>query len=132
MAETAGRGDESAPFFAACARGELIVQGCASCGHRQFYPRRWCLNCGSTSLGWVSASGEGELVTYSVVRRAPSAAHKHRVPYVIGIVKLPEGPQMMASIVDVEIGALTPGMPVRIVPTADPAPCFAPAKETTP
>jgi uncharacterized protein len=132
MAETAGRGDESAPFFAACARGELIVQGCASCGHRQFYPRRWCLACGSTDLGWVPASGDGELVTYSVVRRAPSAAHKHRVPYVIGIVKLPEGPQMMASIVGAGTGALTPGMAVRIVPAVDTAPCFAPAEEAAP
>jgi uncharacterized OB-fold protein len=126
----AGRADESAPFFQACERGELIVQGCAACGNRQFYPRHWCLACGSTDLGWVPASGAGELVTYSVVRRAPSAAHKHRVPYVIGIVKLPEGPQMMASIVDVEIGALIPGMAVRAVPTVETGPCFAPAGGT--
>jgi uncharacterized OB-fold protein len=77
----------------------------------------------------VPASGDGELVTFSVVRRAPSAAHKHRVPYVIGIVKLPEGPQMMASIVDVDIDALIPGMAVRLVPTVETGPCFAPAGE---
>jgi hypothetical protein len=129
MAAEAGRADESAPFFEACARGELIVQGCAKCGHRQFYPRRWCLECDSTDLGWVPASGDGELVTFSVIRRAPSAAHKHRVPYVIGIVKLPEGPQMMASIVDVDIDALIPGMAVRLVPTVETGPCFAPAAE---
>jgi uncharacterized OB-fold protein len=129
MAAVADRADESAPFFEACARGQLIVQGCAACGHRQFYPRRWCLECDSTDLGWVPASGDGELLTYSVVRRAPSAAHQHRVPYVIGIVRLPEGPQIMASIIDVEIGALIPGMAVHIVPTVETGPCFAPAGE---
>jgi uncharacterized OB-fold protein len=127
MTAEAGRADESAPFFEACARGELIVQGCATCGHRQFYPRRWCLECDGTDLGWVPVSGDGQLITYSVVRRAPSAAHKHRVPYVIGIVRLVEGPQMMASIVDAEIGALIPGMAVRVVPTVATGPCFVPA-----
>jgi uncharacterized OB-fold protein len=76
-------------------------------------------------------SGDGELITYCVVRRAPSAAHKHRVPYVIGIVKLIEGPQMMASIVDVEIDALIPGMAVRIVPTVETGPSFVPVGEVT-
>jgi hypothetical protein len=129
MAAKAGRADESAPFFEACARGELTVQGCATCGHRQFYPRRWCLECDGTDLGWVPVSGEGELITYSVVRRAPSVAHRDRVPYVIGMVKLIEGPQMMASIVDVEIDALLPGMAVRIVPTVETGPCFVPVGE---
>jgi uncharacterized protein len=129
MADEAGRVDESVPFFEACARGELIVQGCSTCGYRQFYPRRWCLQCDATELGWVPVSGDGELITYCVVRRAPSAAHKHRVPYVIGIVKLAEGPQMMASIVDAEINALIPGMAVQIVPTVEAGPCFAPVGE---
>jgi hypothetical protein len=107
------------------------VQGCATCGHRQFYPRLWCIECDGTDLGWVPVIGDGELVTYSVVRRSPSAAHKHRVPYVIGIVKLPEGPQVMASIVDVDIEALVPGLAVRIVPSVEAGPCFAPVGEVT-
>jgi uncharacterized OB-fold protein len=123
-----GRPDETAPFFEACARGELVVQGCATCGHRQFYPRRWCLNCDSTDLSWVSVTGEADLVTYSVVRRAPSEEHRRRVPYVIGIVKLIEGPQMMASIIGVEIDELIPGMAVRIAPTFETGPCFVPAR----
>jgi uncharacterized OB-fold protein len=129
MAVQAGRASESEPFFEACARGELIVQGCSTCGHRQFFPRRWCLECDGTDLAWVPVSGDGELITYSVVRRPPSAAHKHRVPYVIGVVKLVEGPQMMASIVDVEIDTLIPGMAVRIVPTVETGPCFVPVRE---
>jgi uncharacterized OB-fold protein len=121
-------GREAAPFFEACARGELITQGCASCGHRQFYPRRWCLNCGGTDLGWIRVSGEAELITYSVVRRAPNAAHQKRVPYVIGVVKLAEGPQLLASIVNVDAAVLTPGMAVRIVPTVETGPTFEPAR----
>lgn len=130
MPAEAGRADPSVRFFEACARGELIVQGCASCGHRQFYPRRWCLECDSTDLSWVPVSGDAELRTFSVVRRAPSAEHKERVPYAVGIVKLAEGPQMMASLVDVEFDALLPGMAMRIVPTVETGPCFAPVRES--
>jgi uncharacterized OB-fold protein len=128
MAVEHNRVDESVAFFDACARGELITQGCASCGHRQFYPRRWCLNCDSTDLGWIRVSGHAELVTYSVVRRAPSATHQKRVPYVIGIVKLAEGPQLMASIVNVEAIGPTPGMALRIVPTVETGPTFEPSR----
>ena len=129
MVAEAERADPSPPYFEACARGELNVQGCATCGHRQVYPRRWCLNCDGVDLGWAPVIGDGELVTFCVVRRAPSAAHKERVPYVIGIVKLPEGPQLMASIVGVEIDALVPGLAVRIVPTVETGPCFAPVEK---
>jgi uncharacterized protein len=122
----AARPDVSAPFFEACARGELIVQGCAACGHRQFYPRRWCLTCDSTDLGWVPVSGNGELTTYTVVRRAPSEAHKARIPYVIGLVRLNEGPQILGTILCDKIDAMAPGMAVRIVPSVGTAaPYFA-------
>ena len=123
------RPDEAAPFFEACARGELIVQQCRNCGHYQFFPRRWCLECGGSSLTWEQVSGEAELVTYTVVRRAPSKAHSGRLPYAIGIVKLAEGPQMMASLVCVDLDALEPGLTVRLVPTVETGPCFAPATQ---
>lgn len=129
MPAEAGRPDPSVPFLEACARGELIVQGCNACGHRQFYPRRWCLVCDSTDVAWVPVSGDAELLTFSVVRRAPSAEHKERVPYAVGVVRLAEGPQMMASLVDVDFDALIPGMALRIVPTVEAGPSFAPAGE---
>lgn len=127
MTAEAVTADPSTTFFDAAARGELLVQGCARCGHRQFYPRRWCLQCDSTDLDWVPVSGDGELVTFSVVRRAPSQAHKARLPYVVAIVRLVEGPQMMATIVNAEADDLIPGMAVRVAAAADVAPAFEPA-----
>ncbi len=122
--ESEQRADASLPFFDACARGELLVQRCASCGSRQFYPRIWCTTCDSTDLAWEQVSGDGKLVTFSIVRRAPSEAHRARVPYILAIVKLAEGPQMMATIVNSDSTALVPGMAVRVVPSVDVAPCF--------
>src|SRR5205823_5176464 len=45
-----------APYFAACARGELLVQRCPECGHRQHYPRVLCTECGTTPE-WERVSG---------------------------------------------------------------------------
>jgi uncharacterized OB-fold protein len=36
----------SAPYWEAAARGELLIQECKQCGHRQFYPRAVCTDCG--------------------------------------------------------------------------------------
>jgi uncharacterized OB-fold protein len=126
------RTDSPHVFFDSCARGELVVQGCAACGHRQFYPRRWCNECDSTEVGWVRVSGNGELITFSVVRRAPSAAHRDRVPYVIGMVRLVEGPQLLASIVTRDINSLSHDMAVRLVPTVETGPTFTPVEELAP
>ena len=34
------------PYWEAAARGELLIQRCPACGHRQFYPRALCTACG--------------------------------------------------------------------------------------
>ncbi len=41
----------SAPYWEAAARGELLIQECTSCGHRQFYPGRCAPTAAATSTG---------------------------------------------------------------------------------
>ncbi len=47
----------SAPYWDAAARGELVIQECKSCGHRQFYPRAVCTDCGG-DVGPIFGVGE--------------------------------------------------------------------------
>jgi uncharacterized protein len=89
---------ESIEFWDATRRGELLVQRCQLCVNVQFYPRMFCTQCGEAELDWIQSSGRGEIVTFTVVRRAPSPAFETDVPYVIAIVELREGPRMMANI----------------------------------
>jgi uncharacterized OB-fold protein len=85
-------------FWESAAAGKLLVQQCADCGGRQLYPRSYCVTCRGSNLGWVPASGSGEVYSYTVVRRAPSAEFADQVPYVVALVQLTEGPRLIARL----------------------------------
>ena len=106
---------DSAPFWEACNRGELIHQRCRACGHRQFYPRAVCVNCQSDDLAWAKTASAGEVYSYTVVQRAPTKAFRPDVPYVVALVDLADGVRMMMNLRDCDPDAAHIGMKVRIV-----------------
>ena len=106
---------ETEVFWEGCREGELRIQRCADCGEYQFYPRIICSYCTSDQIEWVVSQGQGELISYTVVRRAVSDAYAAEVPYVIGIIQLAEGPTMMSSLVDCDCENVTVGMKVQVV-----------------
>jgi uncharacterized protein len=101
------------PFWDGTRRGELCVQRCAACGTHVFYPRYLCTACGSDALGWVRASGRGTVFTYTVARRPTHSAFADRVPYVIAVVELEEGPKLTTNIVGADPDQVAIGMPVH-------------------
>jgi len=103
----------SRPFWDGTRRRELLVQRCRACGTHVFYPRYLCTACGSDALDWVRASGRGTVFTYTVARRPTHAAFADRVPYVIAVVELEEGPKLTTNIVGVDPEQVAIGMPVR-------------------
>ena len=105
---------ESAPFWDACAEGRLLLQGCRDCGERQFYPRLVCAGCGGNALDSAEASGRGRIKSWTVIRRAVSAAFDDDVPYVVALVELDEGPTMMTNLVGCDVERLEMGQRVRV------------------
>ncbi len=105
---------ESEPFWNACRAGELHLQRCAACERWQFYPRLVCTACGSRDLAWRRASGRARLTTYTIVRRAVSAAYEDDVPYVVALVELEEGPTMMSNVIGCDPDALAIGMALEV------------------
>ena len=103
----------SQPFWDAAQSHELHVQRCTACGTHVFYPRYNCTNCGSRDLEWVRASGRGSVYTYTIARRPTHRAFAERVPYVIAIVELDEGPRLTTNIVGCEPDDVRIGMPVE-------------------
>ncbi len=97
---------ESAPYWEACAAGRLVIQHCRDCRAHQFYPRLVCATCGGAAFDWVAASGYGTLTTWTVIRRAVSAAFAADVPYIVALVELEEGPTMMTNLVACNPGSL--------------------------
>ncbi len=104
----------SQPFWDACAQGRLLLQRCGDCGHLQLYPRLLCAACGSRTLGWVEASGRGTVKTFTIIRRAVSAAFEPDAPYVVALVELEEGPTLMSNIIGCDPASVAIGQPVRV------------------
>jgi uncharacterized OB-fold protein len=102
------------PFWAACARHELVVQRCGDCSSAVFYPRPVCPVCGSSRLDWVPATGHGTLYSYTVARRATHRRLADRVPYVIAIVELDEGPRLTSTVVGTDPADLAIGLRLQV------------------
>lgn len=90
---------DTAPYWEAASQDRLIMQRCGGCGNLRFYPRYLCPDCWSDQADWVEVSGQGRVHSFTVMRRAPSPAFMGRVPYVVALIDLEEGPRMMANIV---------------------------------
>ncbi len=90
--------DLTRPYWQAAARGELHMQHCQACNRWQFYPRPFCVHCESDDVQWRAVSGLGRIYTYTVNHRAPNPFMKQRLPYVVALVELDEGPRLMANI----------------------------------
>lgn len=114
---------ETQAFWDAAAAGKLLVKACTACGEVHHYPRALCPFCFSDKTEWRTASGQGTIYSYSVMRRAP-------VPYAIAYVTLDEGTTMMTNLVDCDFDAIRIGQRVKVVfqPTdgGPPVPMFTP------
>lgn len=107
------------PFGEALARGELIVQRCEDCSALIMYPKYRCPRCFSSALAWAPVEGNGELLTYTVLRAGAPSRFAVEPPYCIGIVRLDEGPQLMGRLHPAQDGtweAYACGQRVRFAP----------------
>ncbi|QET04148.1 MULTISPECIES: Zn-ribbon domain-containing OB-fold protein [Cupriavidus] len=111
-------------FWQAAREGQLLVRHCKACGKPHWYPRALCPFClGDTE--WKTASGLGDIYSYSITRRAGPQ------PYCIAYVRLDEGVTMMTHIVDTDLDSVRIGQRVRVrfaeTEGGPPVPVFAPA-----
>lgn len=105
----------SRPFWDGTRQGKLLIQKCGSCGHHIFYPRLSCPSCFSENLDWVEASGRGTVYSYTVVHSNAPSAFVPDVPYVVAVIRLEEGVQMLSNIVGCDHEKLACDMPVEVV-----------------
>jgi hypothetical protein len=73
----------------------------------------YCQGCTSDDLVPVELSKQGVLFSYTVVR-VPPAGWPGPVPYILGQVELPEGPQVLAEVIDCPEAELQIGMDVDL------------------
>lgn len=96
-------------------RYNFIGNTCGSCKRIFFPPRESCPFCRRKSIGnikEISLSGKGEIVSYTIIHVGPED-FEEQVPYPVAIIKLDEGPQITAQIVDCDISEIKIGMKVQ-------------------
>lgn len=88
------------PFWEAAREKKLVLQSCNACGRVIHYPRIACPHCGAEDLGWREASGRGTIYAYTVVESNAPSAFIADMPYVVAVIRLEEGVQMLSNIVE--------------------------------
>jgi len=103
------------PFWDAAKEERLTIQKCGDCDKHIFYPRIACPHCFSENVDWVDASGKGTIYSFTVVESNAPSAFTGDLPFVIAVIRLEEGVQMLSNIVDCDPYALTCDAPVEVV-----------------
>jgi len=109
-----GMTDLTRPYWAAARAGRLVLQHCAACDRVWHPPLPRCPRCHGAALDWKQAAGTGTVYTYTVVRHATHVALADRVPYVVAIVELAEGPRIVTGIAGCDVDRVRAGMAVRV------------------
>ena len=124
--------EDSQPYWEGSQKDKLLLQQCQDCGRYRFPPQLMCPNCWSENTEWLESSGIGTIYTFGVVRRAIQPRWGDKIPYVVALVQLDEGPTIFTNIVECTPEELAIGMPVEVVfdhVTSDIAlPKFRPAR----
>ena len=94
--------------------GVLIGFECRECKVKVFGRATFCQSCTSNNLEPMEFSASGSLFSYTIIR-VPPEGWPGPVPYLLGEVELPEGPHVLAEIIESQESDLTIGRPMELV-----------------
>ncbi len=101
-------------FWTAGGEQVLRLRRCRACGYWVHPPSPACPKCHRRDVRWEDTGGKATLYSYTVNHKAWNP--EVPVPYVIGMVQLPEqeGLRLTSNIVNCNVADLHIGMPVRV------------------
>lgn len=105
---------ETKEYWERAAEGELALSHCEGCGLIFHYPRSFCPDCFSEDVSMQTASGFGQVYSFSVSERAEGWPEEE-LPIILSYIELPEGPRVMSNIVECSPDEVAVGMPVETV-----------------
>ena len=91
--------------------GKFPIQKCNGCGQLYHPPRPMCQKCRSMDLGWVEASGNGSVYSFTIIHHPQFPGYDF--PIVAALVQLEEGTRIVSNVVDCNPEDVEVGMPVR-------------------
>jgi uncharacterized OB-fold protein len=99
-------------YWEACARRELRLQRCSECARWRFPASANCPQCLSRGYEWRQVSGRGTVWSWIRMHRPYFPAMKDRLPYLVALISLEEGPRIMSTVVGTDEVACD--MPVAV------------------
>jgi len=103
------------PFWDATRQERLIIQKCSACSQPVFYPRIACPHCSADSLEWIEVSGIGTVYSFTVVEANAPSAFIDDMPYVVAVIRLQEGVQMLSNVIGCDPHQVVCDMPVEVI-----------------
>jgi hypothetical protein len=101
----------SGPFWEFCRGHELRIQRERPTGRWLFPPRPAYAG----DYEWAKVSGGGRVFSFVVVRSPTLPAFERKVPFVIAVVELEEGPRLVGNILECPVEEVRSGMAVDVV-----------------
>ncbi|GBC69474.1 hypothetical protein HRbin01_01173 [archaeon HR01] len=101
-------------FFEGLAEGKLYVTKCPAKNIYYFPPQADCPACMDENIVWDEISGNGKLLTYTVVNVKPYS-FAHHSNYVIAIARMSEGFNILSWMSVDDLSKIHVGMDVKLV-----------------
>jgi uncharacterized OB-fold protein len=102
------------PFWDGARAGKLMLQREPATGAVHWPPKPMYWK-GGGRLEWFEASGRGTIYSWVVGHEPFLPAFRHRLPLVMVLVEVAEGPRLVGYMVNVTPEEMRFGMPVRVV-----------------
>ena len=92
----------SASFYQFLAEKKLMGSKCKKCQALYLPPHPICIKCHGSDMEWVELKGDGKLAAFAAISVGPTCTiaegHDRNNPYLVGIVKMDEGPKLCGRI----------------------------------
>lgn len=103
------------PFWNASHEDRLVLPYCEACARAHWYPRHTCPYCASREIVWRDATGQGEVLTFTIARQNfGTAGVRREPPYIVALVTLAEGPTMTTVLGDCRPDQAGVGLRVKV------------------
>ena len=111
--------EDSAGYWDAVARRELVAQRCTACNELRHPPRPMCPHCRSLEWQEQRLAGTGSLYSYAILHHPRSPQFEY--PVLAALVDLDEGVRIVSNLVGVDPAEICIGMRlvVDFEPTSD-------------
>jgi uncharacterized OB-fold protein len=93
-------------FYKFISERKLMGSRCKKCQAMYLPPHPVCIKCHGTDMEWVELKGTGKLAAFTAISVGPTCTvaegHDRNNPYLAGIVKMDEGPNICGRILGID------------------------------